>query len=85
MEIPDFIQRFPDFGVDYVNFGYDKMTVPKLFLENPSLKDKLKIKIFESLKKADLERIDTLRLIYLGFIDFDMYNSEFFNNFHEMI
>ena len=69
LEIPDFIQRFPDFGVDDINFGYDKITVPKLLLENPSLKEKLKIKIFKSLKKADLERIDTLRLIYLGFVD----------------
>jgi len=85
LEIPDFIQNFSDFGVDYINFGYDKSTVPQLLLENPSLKEKLKIKIINSLKSADLEKIDTLRLIYLGLIGFDMYNSEFFSDFHEMI
>jgi len=85
LEIPDFIQKFSDFGVDYINFGYDKSTVPQLLLENPSLKEKLKIKIINSLKSADLERIDTLRLIYLGFVEYDMFNSNFFRNFHEMI
>ncbi len=85
LEIPDFIQKFSDFGVDYINFGYDKSTVPQLLLENPSLKEKLKIKIINSLKSADLERIDTLRLIYLGFVEFDMFKSNFFRNFHEMI
>ena len=84
-EIPLFIERFGSFGFDYVNFGYDKATVPQMLTTNPDLAQRVREGVKRALLSTDLEMVDTLRLIYLGLAEEEMLLSSFFNSFHEMI
>ncbi|TET89630.1 MAG: radical SAM protein [Methanomassiliicoccales archaeon] len=84
-EIPMFIARYPEFGVDYINFGYDKATVPPILSNDPSLRRELRDETTEALLLSNLEEIDTLRLIYLGLADPDTFKSSFFSLFHESV
>ncbi len=84
-EIPLFIRKFPEFGIDYINFGYDKATVPQYLGKDPGLFGDLRKQTIQALKESNLELIDTLRLIYLGLVPSEMFDSEFFGAFHEDI
>lgn len=84
-EIPLFIKKFQEFGADYINFGYDKATVPQYLSENPEFFSDLRKKTIEALKESNLELIDTLKLIYLGLVPSKMFDSKYFGAFHEDI
>ena len=84
-EIPLFIEKFPEYGVDYINFGYDKATVPQYLTKEPVFFSDLRKETIRTLKKSNLELIDTLRLIYLGLVPSKMLDSKFFRAYHEDI
>ena len=70
-EIPEFLEKFQQFGFDKINFGYDKATVPKYLDENMEFRNELKQgikKILKNFNNTTMEKIDLLRLKQLNLI-----------------
>jgi len=75
-EIPLFIENYKKIGFDRINFGYDRATVPRYLKENPNFKEKLKRSILSSLKQANLDEINFLRLKQLDLIPYSYSSDE---------
>lgn len=69
-EIPQFIANYCKFGFDTINFGYDRETVPPYLEQNPKFASELSRKIISAMAKTDVSKIDTLRLVQLGLLDY---------------
>jgi len=68
-EIPLFIRTFTELGVDRINFGYDKATVPSFLMNKSEFTKGLKKEISSAIASADIERLDLRRLEMIGLLD----------------
>lgn len=68
-EIPLYLKIWKDFGLDHINFGYDRDTVPSYLINNPGFYKRLKKEVTSSLVNADLQKMDIYRLRYLGLVE----------------
>ena len=67
VEIPLFIQRFEDLGLDRIGFGFDR-TVPGHLRWRPWLRQRLRRQIGCALSRVPADRVQTLRLDLLGLL-----------------
>lgn len=71
-DIPNFIRNFHKIGLDEINFGYVRETVPKYLDKYPDIKNQLIAEINKAISESDLEKIDLLRLIQLELVSINI-------------
>ncbi|MBD3216054.1 MAG: radical SAM protein [Candidatus Lokiarchaeota archaeon] len=67
-EIPLFLKKYKKLGFDFVNFGYDRDSVPQFLKFNPKLKKNLTANITRILNKSNLNNVDLQRLYQLNLV-----------------
>lgn len=72
-EIPQFIRKREEFGFEFIHFGFDMRTVPRMLAKDPALKARLATEIQAALDEAGKTphgrgRVDAKRLSILGLV-----------------
>jgi len=68
-EIPQFLRTFRDLGIDRVNFGFVRETVPPFLAVKRELAAQLRREVSATLIESGGEDVDVLRLHQLGLLD----------------